>query len=174
MMIMCLVSFQMAGQNHHHLSRTVLDESTPRVPVYPPPLDNSDVMGVPERNVDDLLFQDQQRTSSLSTSFADLMLGDHTALRHKGRDGRLGRCGEGCDSTRLYGLSEAATIANLRETVLALQLQNTQLSLCLQQERSRREQAESLVDQEKGYIKRLEDTIQVSSQNWTRETNIVV
>lgn len=151
----------MAGQNHHHLSRTVLEESAPRVPVHPPPLDNSDVMGVPGRDVDDLLFQDQQRTSPLSTSFADLMLGDHTALRHKGRDGRLGRCGEGGrDSTRLYGLSEAATIANLRETVLALQLQNTKLSLCLQQERSRREQAESLVDREKGYIKRLEDTIQ--------------
>ncbi|KAF2355427.1 hypothetical protein FHG87_013818 [Trinorchestia longiramus] len=132
-----------------HLRQTVLEEKKPRVPLYSP-LDSQDVMVVPENAL----------YSSLSSapSFTDRMIGDRNLLHHH-REGRLARCGTP-HSLYTDNMNPSHTIADLRDTIMALQLQNNELTMCLQQERRRREEAENKVEREKGYIKRLEDTIQ--------------
>lgn len=50
--------------------------------------------------------------------------------------------------------------SDLADRIMALQLQNSELSLCLEREKRKRKEAESRVDKDRGYIKRLEDSVQ--------------
>ncbi|XP_018021600.1 uncharacterized protein LOC108677823 isoform X2 [Hyalella azteca] len=147
----------MEGRDHH-LRLNVLEDKKPRVPMYPP-LDASDTMVMSG----DSLFSPQ----SSAPSFEDRMIGDRNLLHHH-REGRLARFGA---SHSLYtdNVTSEHTIADLRDTIMALQIQNNELTLCLQQERRRREEAENKVEREKGYIKRLEDTVQA-----LRSTRLVI
>lgn len=145
----------MAGASHH-LNCALLDSKKPRVPPVYPSLGADDVMVVPQ---DSGCCYQRPRSPSLNTSFADLLLEDRPVL-HQGREGRL-------TSDHLYSSSDtravdsATTIENLRDTIMALQLQNSELSICLQQERRRREEAESSKEQDRRCINRLEENIQV-------------
>lgn len=181
----------MAGQHHHHhLGHSLLDPAKPRVPpVLYPSLDAGDVMVAPH---DPLYAPHHQRrplspSSALNTSFTDLMLGDRPL---KSREGRLARCGVESTHTSLHHhrhhhdplhhlhhyssldtnttqRGEDTTLttdgADLRDTIVALRLQNAELSLCLEQERRRRQEAENTMERERGYIKRLEESVQVST-----------
>ncbi|CAL4115098.1 unnamed protein product [Meganyctiphanes norvegica] len=76
------------------------------------------------------------------------------------------------DENRLYGRGEAdlggmggysgfdqGSTGSLEDKLMALELQNTQLRLCFERERRKREEAETKLTQEQGYIRRLEDNV---------------
>lgn len=54
---------------------------------------------------------------------------------------------------------------SLEEKMMALQLQNTELRLCFERERRKREEAEAKLSQEQGYIRRLEDNVKSLSSS---------
>ncbi|KAK8720158.1 hypothetical protein OTU49_013546 [Cherax quadricarinatus] len=60
--------------------------------------------------------------------------------------------------TGLYDSQEDT--AELVDRVLALQLQNTELNVCLEKEKIRRRHAEARLERDESYIKRLEDSVQ--------------
>lgn len=59
-----------------------------------------------------------------------------------------------------YGQTEEV-LTELQDRILALQMHNDELSLCLEQEKRKRREAEERVERDEGYIKRLEDSVQV-------------
>ena len=137
--------------NHHRQQQLVLEDKkmAPRVPLYPP-LENADVLVMPSE------------TPSLATSFADLLLEDRD-LR-TGREGRLSNDNRRYTDHLLAEANTAATISSLRDTIIALQLQNAELSLCLQQERQRRQECQKIIEDDRSYIKKLEETVKVGNK----------
>lgn len=59
-----------------------------------------------------------------------------------------------------YGQTEEV-LTELQDRILALQMHNDELSVCLEQEKRKRRAAEEQVEKDEGYIKRLEDSVQV-------------
>lgn len=51
-------------------------------------------------------------------------------------------------------------LTELQDRVMALQLHNDELNVCLEREKRRRREAEARVERDEGYIKRLEDNVQ--------------
>lgn len=59
-----------------------------------------------------------------------------------------------------YGQTEEM-LTELQDRIMALQMHNDELSVCLEQEKRKRREAEEQVVRDEGYIKRLEDSVQV-------------
>lgn len=59
-----------------------------------------------------------------------------------------------------YGQTEEM-LTELQDRIMALQMHNDELSVCLEQEKRKRREAEERVERDEGYIKRLEDSVQV-------------
>lgn len=57
--------------------------------------------------------------------------------------------------------SQQTSAGDLEDRVLALQLQNSELALCLEREKRMRREAETRLERDEGYIRRLEDSVQV-------------
>lgn len=55
-------------------------------------------------------------------------------------------------------------LTELQDRVMALQLHNDELNVCLEREKRRRREAEARVERDEGYIKRLEDNVQVRNR----------
>ena len=53
-------------------------------------------------------------------------------------------------------------LTGLQDRVMALQINNDELNVCLEREKRRRREAEARLQRDEGYIKRLEDSVQVS------------
>lgn len=53
-------------------------------------------------------------------------------------------------------------LTELQDRIMALQIHNDELNLCLEREKRKRREAEARVERDEGYIKRLEDSVQVS------------
>lgn len=56
--------------------------------------------------------------------------------------------------------SQQTSAGDLEDRVLALQLQNSELALCLEREKRMRREAETRLERDEGYIRRLEDSVQ--------------
>ncbi|XP_063608639.1 uncharacterized protein LOC134782882 [Penaeus indicus] len=56
--------------------------------------------------------------------------------------------------------SQEPNAGDLEDRLLALQLQNSELALCLEREKRMRREAETRLERDEGYIKRLEDSVQ--------------
>ncbi|XP_037782805.1 uncharacterized protein LOC119579179 isoform X2 [Penaeus monodon] len=56
--------------------------------------------------------------------------------------------------------SQQTNAGDLEDRLLALQLQNSELALCLEREKRMRREAETRLERDEGYIKRLEDSVQ--------------
>jgi len=149
------------AEQQHNLKRSYLDDKRPRVPLYPP-LDDSDLLlSSPPPHTSSSV---PPQPASLSTSFAELLLEDRSLL-HNSRDGRLSRDSRGVYAAGLHtdGIGGGPTddVDNLRASIMALQLQNSKLSLCLQQERERSNQYQTIINNDRKYIEKLEETVKV-------------
>ncbi|KAG0714101.1 hypothetical protein GWK47_014835 [Chionoecetes opilio] len=58
-----------------------------------------------------------------------------------------------------YGQTDEM-LTELQDSIMALQIHNDELNVCLEQEKRRRREAEARVERDEGYIKRLEDNVQ--------------
>lgn len=63
-------------------------------------------------------------------------------------------------SNRVFGQADQHT--GLEDQISYLQLKNNELNLSLEREKRRRREAEARLERDEGYIKRLEDSVQVS------------
>lgn len=65
-------------------------------------------------------------------------------------------------SGRVY--AQADNPLQLEDRVISLQLQNSELNLSLAREKRKRREAEARLERDESYIKRLEDSVQVSNR----------
>jgi len=85
--------------------------------------------------------------------------GETSLGRMAGIDGYSGYGrSKGCDDSHHEEDRQDST-DSLEEKLMALELQNTELRLCFERERRKREEAEAKLLQEQGYIRRLEDNV---------------
>lgn len=64
------------------------------------------------------------------------------------------------DAASSYGHVFPGDTTELEDKIMALQLQNSELNVCLEREKRLRKEAEARLQRDMGYIKRLEDSVQ--------------
>ncbi|XP_064117057.1 uncharacterized protein LOC135222743 isoform X2 [Macrobrachium nipponense] len=80
--------------------------------------------------------------------------------RMKKKNSHRSPLGAAMNDASSYGHVFPADTTELEDKIMALQLQNSELNVCLEREKRLRKEAESRLHRDMGYIKRLEDSVQ--------------